>query len=203
MTETEKALLDAALRVFSRYGVKRSSMADLCQEAGVSRQTLYNWFGSKDDILRSLIDRYTDTAIAEIEDKLDTVTDLGGKLDVIFERMAICGYDMVQAMPNAQDFIDGVNAVSAEAVEHSGCRFRALIAGVLAPHEAALARAGIGVAELSDFIHRAAKSATTTARDRAHLVTQLQTLRQLCTSAASQDAPDLSSTRKNEYGQQA
>lgn len=51
MNQTEQALLDAAMRVFSRYGVKRSSMSDLCEEAGVSRQTFYNNFRNKDDIL--------------------------------------------------------------------------------------------------------------------------------------------------------
>ena len=46
--------------MFSRYGVKRTSMVDLAQEAGVSRQTLYNVFRNKDDVLRALIRAYTE-----------------------------------------------------------------------------------------------------------------------------------------------
>lgn len=171
-------------------------MADLCQEAGVSRQTLYNRYRNKDDILRGLIARYTETAIEELALTLQEAPDLAGKLDLIFDRMVVDGYDMVQAMPNAQDFIDGVNAVSQEALEESAARFRAVFAEVLAPYEAAFARAGTSSADLSDFMQRTAKAASMYARDRAHLITQLRTLRQLCLSAASEDATENSTLKE-------
>ena len=82
MNETEQALLDAAMRVFSRYGVKRSSMSDLCEEAGVSRQTFYNNFRNKDDILRALIRSYTERALAGIEAGRGSCQTLGAQLDL-------------------------------------------------------------------------------------------------------------------------
>ncbi|WP_300053836.1 TetR/AcrR family transcriptional regulator [Sulfitobacter sp.] len=190
MTELEKTVLDAALHVFSRYGVKRTSMGDLCEEAGVSRQTLYNRFRNKDDILRGLIGRYTELALQEIAEEMPNAPDLGAQLDLIFDRMAVRGYDTMQAMPNAQDFIAGANAVSQEALQCSAGRFRGVIAEVLQPHEAALTRNGLTVEALADFIQRSAEAAGMHALDRDHFLAQLRTLKQLSLTAALGPVPD-------------
>ena len=186
MNETEQALLDAAMRVFSRYGVKRSSMSDLCAEAGVSRQTFYNNFRNKDDILRALIRSYTERALAGIEAGRRDCHSLGELLDLVFEQTVVAGFDMVDAMPNAEDFVDGVHASSREGIEAAHARFREVIADILAPHAAALRRSGIEVPALADLLQRASKAAGLNARDREHLFTQLATLRQLCLAAAGQ-----------------
>jgi len=185
MDDTEKALLDAALRAFSRYGVKRTSMSDLCQEAEVSRQTFYNKFHNKNDILQALIRAYTEDALARIAEQRGACSGLGDLLDLVFARMVVDGYDMVSEMPNAEDFVDGVHAGARDEMEASGERFRALIADILTPFSATLGKAGLAVPELADFLQRAAKAAGRNARDRDHLLTQLATLRQLCVAAAT------------------
>lgn len=184
MSELETTILDAAMHVFSRYGVQRSSMVDLCKEAGVSRQTLYNRFRNKDDVVRGLIGRYTDLAIAEIRDELDRTPALDDRLELIFDRMVLRGYDTIQAMPNAEDFIEGVNATSQDALEHSAERFRVVIAEVLAPYAPQLAATGHDLGDLSACLQRSAKCAGMQAQDRAQLLTHLTTLRQLCLTAA-------------------
>ena len=185
MTQIEKEILDAAVRMFSRYGVKRTSIADLAQEAGVSRQTLYNSYKNKDDVLRALIRSYTDTAMIEIQDGLTNTDALGGQLDVVFDKMALAGFDFVQATPNAQDIIDGFNAAGKAEIDASAERFRAVIESLLIPHRAALANSGLTPADLSDFLQRSAKAASSAAQDRDHLVRQLMTLKQLCLAACA------------------
>ncbi|TNF21105.1 MAG: TetR/AcrR family transcriptional regulator [Rhodobacteraceae bacterium] len=188
MSDTETALLDAALRVFSRYGVKRTSMSDLCQEAGVSRQTFYNTFRNKDDILRALIRRYAENALDEIAAGSAAAPDLGARLDLVFDRMVVAGFDFVASMPNAEDFVDGVHAGTRDEMDQAGARFRAVIAEMLGPHQAALSQHGLTARDLADCVQRAAKAAGRHARDRDHLLTQLATLRQLCVTAATADA---------------
>lgn len=186
MNETEQALLDAAMRVFSRYGVKRSSMSDLCEEAGVSRQTFYNNFRNKDDILRALIRSYTERALAGIEAGRAEGHTLGEQLDLVFAQTVVPGFDLVAAMPNAEDFIDGVHSSSKGEIEAAHARFREVIADILTPHAAALNASGITVPALADLVQRASKAAGLHAQDRDHLFTQLATLRQLCLAAAGQ-----------------
>ncbi|WP_332691972.1 TetR/AcrR family transcriptional regulator [Bosea sp. (in: a-proteobacteria)] len=48
-------IAEAALRLFARYGYKRSSMDDIAKEAGVARATLYLHFKGKDDVFRAML----------------------------------------------------------------------------------------------------------------------------------------------------
>jgi AcrR family transcriptional regulator len=53
-TPSSKRVLEAALRVFARYGFRRTSMADVAAEAGVSRPALYQWFANKEALFRAV-----------------------------------------------------------------------------------------------------------------------------------------------------
>jgi len=186
MATTEKEILDAAVRMFSRYGVKRTSMADLAQEAGISRQTLYNAYKNKDDVLRALIRSYTEDALSAIESGLANAQDLGDQLDIVFDRMVFDGFDLVRDMPNAQDIIDGFNAAGQEELNASAEKFRLVIERILSPRQEALARAGLTPSELSDFVQRSAKAASSAARDRDHLTRLLKSLKHLCLAASGE-----------------
>lgn len=184
MSLTEKDILYAALRMFSRYGVKRTSMGDMAQEAGVSRQTLYNAYKNKDDVLRALIRFLTDDALTKIESELVSGRGLGSQLDIIFGNMVLAGFDFVRDTPNAQDIIDGFNAAGQEELNASAEKFRLVIERILSPHQEALARVGLTPFDLSDFVQRSAKAVSRTARDRDHLAQQLKTLKHLCLAAS-------------------
>lgn len=184
MNEREKNILAAAERVFSRFGVKRASMSDVAEEAGISRQTLYKAFRSKDDILRTHIHAYTDNAIAEIEAGLAKTEGLGPRIDLILEKMVVAGFDMVRASPNAQDVIDGVNEAAKAELEITARRFQAVIVEILAPYADALNASGIPPEVLAEFVQQSARAAKGYARDRKHLLRQLHTIRQLCLLAA-------------------
>ncbi|GHF85741.1 TetR/AcrR family transcriptional regulator [Streptomyces filamentosus] len=55
MPTAREALLDAALAALSRHPWSAVRMADLAAAARVSRQTLYNEFGSKEGLARALV----------------------------------------------------------------------------------------------------------------------------------------------------
>ena len=54
---TRDAILDAALAVIARDGLRASRMEDVAAEAGVSRQSVYYHFRSREEVLAALIDR--------------------------------------------------------------------------------------------------------------------------------------------------
>ena len=76
MDEREKPIVEAAIRVIMRYGVKRTTMNDIAGEAGIVRQTLYNVFQNKEDVLRATIRYVTETSINEIRAGWQRVTAL-------------------------------------------------------------------------------------------------------------------------------
>ncbi len=186
MTQTERDILEAAIRLFTRYGVKRSSMGDLAKEAGVSRQTLYNTFRNRDDVLRALIRSHTDDAVTEIETRIETVPDLGDQLDIAFERMTVSAFNLVAATPNAQDLVDGFNRAGQEELDAASERFRVLIARILSPHLADQPRAGLTLEDFSDFVQSSSRAIGRTARDRDHLLRQLQVLKTLSLAGVGQ-----------------
>jgi AcrR family transcriptional regulator len=62
-----RTILDAAERVFGRRGFGAAKMADIAREAGLAAGTLYNYFESKEEIVRALIVQRGDEFIARME----------------------------------------------------------------------------------------------------------------------------------------
>src|ERR1700732_748754 len=67
-----EAILKAATAIFLRYGFKKTSMDDVTQAAGVSRQGWYIYFDTKDVLFREalqyLVSHYISTARSVAED---------------------------------------------------------------------------------------------------------------------------------------
>jgi AcrR family transcriptional regulator len=55
--EARVQILAAAEQVILRYGVAKTTMDDIGKEAGVSRPTVYRYFGDRDALLSALIER--------------------------------------------------------------------------------------------------------------------------------------------------
>ncbi|WP_199552845.1 TetR/AcrR family transcriptional regulator [Streptomyces sp. N35] len=64
MPAARESLLDAAYTALQRRSWSTVRMVDVAAVAGVSRQTLYNEFGSKDGLARALVRRETDAYLA-------------------------------------------------------------------------------------------------------------------------------------------
>lgn len=54
----QKRIEDAALRVFTRLGFHGTSVRDIAKESGVSIGNLYNYYRTKEEIFKSIIERY-------------------------------------------------------------------------------------------------------------------------------------------------
>ena len=63
----ESTVIDAAVNVFWRGGLGTTSIDDLLCATGLSRSSLYNAFGSKDQILGRIIHRYADMQLHALE----------------------------------------------------------------------------------------------------------------------------------------
>ena len=55
--DTRNRIIDAARRCFYRYGITATGVDTLAEEAGVSKRTLYNHFGSKDGLITAYLQR--------------------------------------------------------------------------------------------------------------------------------------------------
>jgi len=51
MDEKAGKILKGAFELFNKYGIKSISMDDICQELGISKKTLYQYYKNKEDLL--------------------------------------------------------------------------------------------------------------------------------------------------------
>ena len=49
-------ILNSALALYSKYGIKSITLDDLCRELGISKKTLYQHIDDKNDLIRKVID---------------------------------------------------------------------------------------------------------------------------------------------------
>jgi len=134
MEPEDHQILDAVIAVVSRYGMKRTTMADLARASGVSRQTLYDRFQDKDGIMAAAIDLIADRVCTELRAAFAKEADLSTNLDTYFRVGIRPTYEIMQAMPDAADFEKGLGTASAAAVRRVGEAKQAILAEVLRSH---------------------------------------------------------------------
>ena len=65
---TEDRILDATERLLAVMGLRKMTMEDVAAEAGLTRRTVYKYFGSKQDLAFASIDRVVSRVREELED---------------------------------------------------------------------------------------------------------------------------------------
>ena len=78
--DKREAILRAATKVFARSGYFNSKVADVAREAGVADGTVYLYFKSKEEILRSIFERNTGEAVRAGREELAKIEDPREKL---------------------------------------------------------------------------------------------------------------------------
>jgi AcrR family transcriptional regulator len=54
--EVKDKILETALHLFFRFGIKAITMDDIAKEMGISKKTIYRFFNEKDDIINALME---------------------------------------------------------------------------------------------------------------------------------------------------
>ena len=100
MPAARESLLDAAYTALARRPWSAVRMVDVAAVAGVSRQTLYNEFGSKEGLARALVRREADAYLAGVERALAAHADARERLVAAAEWTASAarGNALVRAM---------------------------------------------------------------------------------------------------------
>jgi AcrR family transcriptional regulator len=145
------AILVAALSVFARYGFKRVAMADIAQEASVSRPALYLVFPNKTAIFAALAQAMAEKIVSdanaawpETKAFVDGLTDAGVALH-------LDAWRLLKGSPHGGELVSANSAIVGDLAAMVDARFRALVQERLAqagqkgfePHIIVAALAGI------------------------------------------------------------
>jgi len=88
-------ILDGAKQVFLSVGFDAASMNDITREAGVSKGTIYVYFGSKEELFGALIDRERRAKLALLAEALD-------EKDTVRETLMRYGFLLTRLMTSSQ-----------------------------------------------------------------------------------------------------
>ncbi len=176
MPDLERNIVDAATRCFVRYGPKKTSMNEIAQDAGVSRQTLYDLFGNKDELIRASIRQFSDKSHEALKERLLNCSSLGEKLDAYFEETLVSSFELMQSAGDPEDIMSAHNAAGAQAIQESRNRQKKLISSILSKHMSA-SHDEKTHARLANYIVTVAMSFKTV-KDRQELDELLTTLKE-------------------------
>ena len=68
-------MLDALTALFWRQGYEATSMADIVEASGLNKSSLYNTFGSKQELFATILDRYVDMRMQFLRETIEASGD--------------------------------------------------------------------------------------------------------------------------------
>lgn len=177
LTERDEKILRAAKAVFARFGVAKTTMSDIAAEAGVARQTVYNAFPGKPELLRAT----TRLALVDFQTEMRTAwsgaTGTAEKIDRFYELGPLHWFDLVQASPAMEEVFVGMN-------EHAKAEVAEGTRAWIAMWEATLAEDGVksrdpevSLTDLAEFFYFSSINAKYSAGSRDVLEARLRTIK--------------------------
>jgi len=128
MNETETKIVAAAVELFSRYGVKRTSMTQVAEQAGTSRQTLYALFNNKDKLLAAAMQAVVTEIFTELDREWQECHSLEDMLGVYFDQAVYRPFEMLKKTPDIKDLIHGIGAATSSVAKQTDAEKTKLLA---------------------------------------------------------------------------
>lgn len=158
-------IADAALRLFARYGYKRSSMDDIAKEAGLAKATLYLHFKGKDDVFRAMLALLGKRVEARCREVLVMEGPFPPRLSALLQAhygIAYASFGTGEHLVELKAVMISVAGPELQAFEQLFIGFaKRLLAEAEARGEITVARAGVGVDALIASLMFAAAGAKT------------------------------------------
>lgn len=131
--EKELRILDAAKKVFVRYGFRRVTMQDVADEAGISRPALYLVFPNKEEIFKAAARQMASESLSIIRQGIERLTTSEEKLNFAFEVWSIRPFEMMLASPDARELIECGLGFAKETIDLTYRDFGQLLEDILQP----------------------------------------------------------------------
>ena len=84
--DTKDKIIATAINLFNIHGTKAISTNHIAKEMGISPGNLYYHFRSKNDIIRSISDNFSNELGSVLKIQLDTISDFSSNLTSLFNR---------------------------------------------------------------------------------------------------------------------
>jgi AcrR family transcriptional regulator len=164
------AILDAALKLFSQYGYRRTSIDDIARAAEIAKGTVYLSFKSKEDIFRGLSRSLIERMDADVEEARATGESIDERLVAVLEAKFGFLFETVFRSAHAAELMDSKNRLSADLFAQSGRRYmkvlREMIEEATRNGDLAPSRLRLGAGDLAQMLVAAAHGIESNATSR-------------------------------------
>lgn len=112
--QKKESIRRAAIELFQTYGFKKVSLSDIANKAGASQVTIYNHFGSKEELVHDIVKTVFLSYIEKYREIIEGAKPFPEKLEIIvFAKNELASQyqgewvqAVVQSYPEAQQFIE-------------------------------------------------------------------------------------------------
>ncbi len=124
-------ILDAALSLFLRYGVKRTSIDDVAREAGIAKGTVYLYYESKTMLFAAIAERLCADMLAAARRALQEKAALTGRLVGFLDAYVGEMHRLVAQSPHVEELTLSKESVAAATYAEFNLQMKGLLRGVL------------------------------------------------------------------------
>jgi AcrR family transcriptional regulator len=126
-----EAILRAATALFSRYGVRKTSMELIAAEAGVAKPTVYAHYADKDALFVAVCEQLTSSIVAAAERAAAGEGDLLARLSAMLEAKFTTVFELVDSSPHARELLASTDSMAKSVIAAADARYEELLVGAL------------------------------------------------------------------------
>lgn len=126
-----QAIIDAALRLFSGYGYRRTSVGDVASEAGIAKGTVYIYFDTKEALFAGVCQHVADGFLARARAAADAESAIEDKILAILSAKFSDLHQLVHSSPHASEIIASKNQLANEVFREADREFEEILASAL------------------------------------------------------------------------
>jgi AcrR family transcriptional regulator len=169
-------ILTAGWAMFARYGFAKTTMSDIAKEAGIARQTLYNAFPSKEEVLRAVVRHAGEQSLSAVTDEWTRSQSLEEKLAAFHTHGPINWFEAMVIAPDWGELMDGLHRASSEELRTLEETWVAELTNLFDDHAKANGQTETSPEELARFFYTTSKNAKHGVQNVAELKARLVTI---------------------------
>jgi AcrR family transcriptional regulator len=155
MDERACKIAQAGYEVISQYGIRRATMNDVATAAGVSRQTVYNIFPNREELLGGVVRYHFDSKWQTIQETVANVEDRRERFAILLDVLVISSWQSMQAMPHADELELELDTTMRERLMDIHVEAMRNLCEFFLPYEDQLQSRGMTARGLAEMLHLA------------------------------------------------
>lgn len=177
MTDKNQMIVSAATQMFARYGYSKTTMGDIASEAGVARQTVYNAYPGKEEILRAVVRQAGEDTYVAVMAAWAKVETIDEKLAAFHELGPLKWFEAIRAAPDWAELMDGMHKAACEEMTALDRKWRVAISELFQANFPEGTSGSLDHHDIVEFFYSTSLNAKYGVDEIAQLRTRLMTIR--------------------------